>query len=93
LLIREGRTCSNKEVAVKTIVEQWGRVLALLQGIYITISLSSSAGTKAPTQGNDGNFRLSAIFLALHCVTSPRTNQKEDCTQGKINQDSDPFPQ
>ena len=33
------------------------------QGIYITISLSSSAGTKAPTQVKDGNFRLSIRFL------------------------------
>ena len=40
LLIREGRGCRNKEGAAQK-VQPWGRVLVLLQGIYITISLSS----------------------------------------------------
>ena len=61
----------------ETIVQPWGKVLIYLQGIYITISLISSAGTTAPTQVEDGNFTLSTRFLE-HCpVTSPPTNQKK----------------
>ena len=41
----------------ETIVQRWGRVLVPPQGIYITISLISSAGTKALTQVEDGNFQ------------------------------------
>ena len=46
--------------------------------IYIKkIPLSSSAGTKAPTQVEDGNFRLSPRFLK-HCpIISPPINQKK----------------
>ena len=40
-------------------------------------SLSPSAGTKAPTQGEDGNSRLSTGFLEHRPVTSPPTNQKK----------------
>ena len=47
----------------ETIVQPWGRVLVLPEGRYITISLSSSAGTKAPAQVEDDNFRLSTRFL------------------------------
>ena len=60
----------------ETIVQSWGRILVPPQGIYITISLNSSAGTKAPTQVKDGNFRLGARFLEHHPVTSQPTNQK-----------------
>ena len=59
-VIREGRECRNKGGAVK---KQQCRVLVPPQGIYITHLLSSSAGTKAPTQVEDGNFRLSTRFL------------------------------
>lgn len=46
--------------------------------IYITVSLSSSAGTKAPTQLEDGNFRLKSIrFLEHYPVTLPPTNLKK----------------
>ena len=41
-------------------------------------------GTKAPTQVEDGNCRLSTRFLECHPVTSPPTNQKKVCTQWKI---------
>ena len=68
---RQGR--SSQE----TIVPPWGRVLAPPQGIHRTISLSSSAGTKAPTQVGGGNFSLSSRFLEHRPVTSPPTNPKE----------------
>ena len=58
-------------------VQPWGRVLVPPQGIYITVSLTSSAETKSPTQVEDGNFRMSARFLEHHPVTSPPTNQKK----------------
>ena len=61
----------------ETIVQPWDRVLVPPQGIYRTISLSSSAGTKVPTQVEDSNFRLSSRFLEHHPVTSPPTNQKK----------------
>ena len=48
-----------------------------LRDLHNNMSLSSSAGTRAPTQVEDGNFRLSTRFLG-HCpVTSPPTKQKE----------------
>jgi len=52
--------------------------------MHSKIPFSSSAGTKAPTQVEDGDFRLSTRFLE-HCpVTSPPTNQKKASTQQKI---------
>ena len=56
---REGMQKQGRS-SQETIVQPWG--------IYITISLSSSAGTKARTLVEDGNFKLS---------TSPPTNQKK----------------
>ena len=53
----------------ETIVQPWGRVLVPTQGIYITIPLSSYAGTKVSTQVKDGNFRLSTRFLEHHPET------------------------
>ena len=53
-----------------------GQVLVPPQGIY-TIPSSSSKGTKAPTQAEDGNFRLNTRFLELCPTTSPPTNQKK----------------
>ena len=41
-------------------------------------------GTKAPTQMEGGNSRLSTRFLEHHPVTSPQTNQKKVCTPCKI---------
>ena len=45
--------------------------------IYITVSLSSSAGTKAPTQVEDGYSRLSATVLEYCPVTSLSNSQKK----------------
>ena len=53
---------SNQE----TIVQPWGRILVPPEGIHITIPLSSSVGTKAPTEVEDGNFRLSITLLPHH---------------------------
>ena len=64
---------SNQE----TIAQLWVRDLVPPQRTYITIFLSSSVGTKAPTLVKDGNFRLSTRFLEHHPVTSPPTNQKK----------------
>ena len=47
------------------------------EGTYITIFLGSSGRTKASTQVEDDNFRLSPRFLAHHPVTLPARNQKE----------------
>ena len=59
------------------IVQPWGRMLVPPQGIYITISLSSSAELRPPTQVEDGNFRLKTKFLEYSPVTLPPTNQKK----------------
>ena len=48
----------------------WGKVLVPSHEIHITISLSS-AGTNAPTQREDGNFRLSTSILKHQPVISP----------------------
>ena len=63
----------------ETIVQPWVRVLVPPQGIYITITLNSSAGNKTPTQVEDVNFRLSTRSLENHPVTSDwlPTNQKK----------------
>ena len=45
--------------------------------IYITISLNSSAGTKATTQRENANTRLNTRFLEHRLITSPPTNQKK----------------
>ena len=58
------------------LVQTWGRVLAPPWGIY-TISLSSSLGTKAYTQADDGNFRMSTRFLEDHPLNLT-TNQSEE---------------
>ena len=73
----------------ETIVQPWGSVLVLSQVVYTTISLSSSAGTKAPTWVEGGNFRLSPRFLK-YC---PITNQSEESLHTvEDNEDSDPLP-
>ena len=60
-----------------TIKKLQGRVLVPPQGIYTTISLSSSAGAKAPTQVEDSNLRLSTRFPgAVPCYLT--TNQSEE---------------
>ena len=74
LLIRERRECRNEKGAIKKLQ---GRVLVPPQGKYTTISLSSSVGTKAPTQVEDGNLRLSTRFPgAVLCYLT--TNQSEE---------------
>ena len=67
-------------------------VLVPPQEIYITITLSSSVRTKAPTQVEDGNFRLSTRFLEHRPVASPPTNKKKVCTQWKIMKTLTPSP-
>ena len=58
----------HRKDSQQTIVQPWARVLVPPQGIYITIPLSSSARTKASTQVEDGNFRLSPRFLEPHLL-------------------------
>ena len=52
IVANQGREGMQKQrrSSQETTVQPWGRVLVPLQGIYITIPLSSSAGTKASTQ-------------------------------------------
>ena len=61
----------------ETTVQRWGRVPVPPEGIYITISLSSSAATKASTHVEDGNFRLSPRLPEHSPATLPPTNQKK----------------
>ena len=49
----------------------------LKEYIFKEIPLSSSTGTKSPTQKEDGNFRLSTGSLEHHPVTAPPINQKK----------------
>ena len=73
LLLRERRECRNERGTIKKLQ---GRVLVPPQGIYITVSLSSAAGTKAPTQVEDGNLRLSTRFpVEVPCYLA--TSQKK----------------
>ena len=75
----------------ETLVQPWGRVLVLPQGMYIiyrTIPLISSVGTKAPFQVEDGNFKLNTRFLEQHPVTSKPTILMKVVD----NMHSDPFP-
>ena len=67
----------QRKSSQETILQPWGKVPVPPQEIYITIYLSSSAGTKVPTRVEDGNFRLRTIFLGHFFVTSPATNQKK----------------
>ena len=48
------------------------------------IPLSSSAGTKSPTQKEDGNFRLSSGSLEHDPVTSPPASKKKACKHQKV---------
>ena len=57
-------------------VQPWGRVLVPPQGTHRTLSSISSIGTKAPTQIEDGNFRLSVRFLEHSFDLT--TNQAEE---------------
>ena len=82
---KQGRGCRNKGGHAETREEQSRNNSADLgqglgsssRNIHNNISLNSSAGTKAPTQVEDGNFRLSTRVLEHHPVTSPPTNQKK----------------
>ena len=65
----------------ETIGQPRSRVLVPPQGIYITISLSFSIGTKAPTRMDNSNFRLSTRFLKHHHANSSPTNQKSHTLQ------------
>ena len=58
VLIREGRGCRDQGGAVETVVQPSGRALVPPQGIYITISLSSSAELKPPQQMEDVNYLM-----------------------------------
>ena len=71
-----GNAKTNEEQSRNNSAAQ-GMVLVPPQGTYIKISLSSSAGTKAPKQVEDGNFRLITRSLEHRPVTSPPTNQKK----------------
>ena len=77
----------------ETIVSPWGRVLVPPRGIHRTLSFSSSVGTKAPTQVEDGNFRPSTRFLGHRPVTSPPTNQKKVLHTVEDDEGSDPLPE
>ena len=48
----------QRKSSQETILQCWGRVLVPPQGTYITVSLSSSARTKAPTHVEGGNYML-----------------------------------
>ena len=61
----------------KTIIQQLKLDSGFSSRDIIAISLSASAETKAPTQVEDGHFRLSTGFLEHSPVTSPPTNQKK----------------
>ena len=53
---------------------------------------SSSAGTKAPTWGEDGSFGLSTQFLEHRPVASLPPNREEVCTQWKKTKTLTPSP-
>ena len=56
-----------------------GSWLLLQEYILKEIPVSSSAGTKSPTQKEDGNFRLSTRSLEHHPVTAPPASKKKVC--------------
>ena len=63
---------------------EWNRGLVPAQGIYLTISLSSSAGNKAGNLVENGNFMLSTGFLGYYPVALPLTSQQKVYTEWKI---------
>ena len=71
----------------ETIVQPWVRVLVPPQGIYITIPLSSSVGTKTSTQVEDGKHKMPGT---LSCYLT--TNQSEESLKQKIMKTLTPSP-
>ena len=80
---REG-TQEEGRSSEETVVQSWGRVLVPAQGIYLIISLSSSAGNKVGNKVENGNFMLSTGFLGHYPVTLPLTSQQKVYTQWNI---------
>ena len=73
---REGRQ-KQRRGSQETIAQPWGRVLAPPQGIHRTVSLSSSAGTKAPTKVEDGTLCRAEDSQNTSWLTAPPTNQNK----------------
>ena len=55
----------------------------LKEYIFKEIPLSSSTGTKSPTQKEDGNFKLSTGSLEHHPVPAPPASKKKVCIHWK----------
>ena len=65
-------------------VLEWGAIAFSVKGYICNNILCSSAGTKAPLQKEDGNFKLSTRFQG-HCpVTSPPITQKKVTQQAAL---------
>ena len=77
----KGGTAETREVQSRNNSAKLDRALVPPQGTDTAISLSSSAGTRAGTEVQDGNSKLSTRFLEHGPGTSPPTNQKKICTQ------------
>lgn len=78
-------------------VQSLGRVLVPPQGIHLTISLSSSDGTKVPPPprshpGGGWQLQTGHKVPEYRSVTSPPTNQETISSQWKIMKTLSPSP-
>ena len=89
MLIREGREYRNRGETIKWWYSLETGSYFLLKEICITMSFEFYR-TGAPTQVEDGNFRLNTRFLEHSSVASPPANQKK---KKKKSQTLQPSPQ
>ena len=79
MLIREGRGYRNR-INNQRLVQPPDKVLVSTQRNMHNNVFEFFYRTGAPTQVEDGNFRLNTRFLEHSSVASPPTNQKESQT-------------
>ena len=89
MLIREGREYRDRGETIKWWYSLETGSRFLLKEICITMSFEFYR-TGAPTQVEDGNFRLNTRFLEHSSVASPPTNPKK---KKKKSQTLQPTPQ
>ena len=77
MLIREGREYRNRGETIKWWYSLQTGSWFLPKEICITMSFEFFYRTGAPTQVEDGNFRLNTRLLEHSSVASPPANQKK----------------
>ena len=78
-----GEETKEKQLGNESAAMGAGPWFLLKEYIFKEIPLSSSTGTKSPTQKEDGNFRLSTGSLEHHPVPAPPASKKKVCIHWK----------